>query len=80
MLLALVSTSGLYQATFVLQVAFYTVALAGGTRVPALRIPSFLLRSNIAILKAWIRFARGERMTLWNPSERLAALPQPTSR
>jgi hypothetical protein len=30
----------------------------------------------LAILAAWFRYARGERMTVWNPSERFHALPQ----
>ena len=34
------------------------------TGARALRIPAFLLRSNAAILIAWLRFARGERITL----------------
>jgi hypothetical protein len=49
-----------------------------GARV--LRIPAFLLRSNIAILTAWVRFAAGERITLWDPSDRLTVPPPAASR
>ena len=77
----LVSRSPVYRATFVLQLGFYAAALGGvwtGFRV--LRIPSFLLMVNLAILTAWFRYARGERITSWSPSERMRALPQTDSR
>jgi hypothetical protein len=73
----LVSRSAFYQLTFGAQIAFYAAAIAGlWTGAQALRIPAFLLSSNAAILIAWLRFASGERITSWNPSERLATLPQ----
>src|SRR6266481_3850604 len=56
----LVSRSPVYLASFVVQVGFYAAALGGlwtGFRV--LRIPSFLLIVNLAILTAWFRYARG---------------------
>jgi GT2 family glycosyltransferase len=79
--LMLAPGSPLYTATLSLQIAFYAAALAGErTRARALRIPSFLLMSNLAILTAWLRYVRGERITLWNPSDRLTGLPQTSSR
>ncbi len=73
----LLSASGFYQLTFVAQAAFYAAAVAGvWTAAPALRIPAFLLSSNAAILVAWLRFASGERITSWHPSELLTTLPQ----
>jgi hypothetical protein len=30
------------------------------------------------VLMAWLRFARGERIALWSPSNRISTLP-PTS-
>jgi glycosyltransferase involved in cell wall biosynthesis len=73
----LVWASAFYQLTFAAQVAFYAVAAAGAwTGAQVLRIPAFLLSSNAAILIAWLRFASGERITCWHPSERLATLPQ----
>jgi hypothetical protein len=73
----LLSGSDFYQLTFVAQAAFYAAAVAGvWTGAPALRIPAFLLSSNAAILVAWLRFASGERITCWHPSERLTSLPQ----
>ena len=77
----LISRSPVYLASFVVQVGFYAAALGGlwtGFRV--LRIPSFLLIVNLAILTAWFRYARGERITSWSPSERMRALPQTGSR
>jgi cellulose synthase/poly-beta-1,6-N-acetylglucosamine synthase-like glycosyltransferase len=77
----LISHSALYLAAFLMQLGFYAAALGGiwtGFRV--LRIPSFLLLANLAILMAWFRYARGERITSWTPSERMRALPQTSSR
>jgi hypothetical protein len=77
----LVSRGAFYQLTFGVQVGFYAAAVAGlWSGAQALRVPAFLLSSNIAILIAWFRFASGERITCWNPSERLTALPQTASR
>jgi hypothetical protein len=77
----LVHRSVVYAATAVGQLLFYAAAALGvwtGARV--LRIPAFLLRSNIAILTAWVRFAAGERITLWDPSDRLTVPPPAASR
>jgi hypothetical protein len=53
------------------QFAFYLAAVGGiWTRNPALRIPAFFLVVNAAIATAWLRYARGERMTTWDPSKR----------
>jgi len=72
----LLPRSSFYALTMILQCAFYAVALAGlWTKAPGLRLPAYLLRANFAVLLAWIRFGRGERIAMWNPSDRLAALP-----
>ena len=72
----LLPRSSFYALTMILQGAFYAVALAGlWTKAPGLRLPAYLLRANFAVLLAWIRFGRGERIAMWNPSDRLAALP-----
>jgi hypothetical protein len=77
----LAAHSHLYLAIFSLQLAFYAAAVGGGwTGNRILQIPSFLLLANVAVLTAWFRYARGERITRWNPSDRLAALPQTSSR
>ena len=74
---ALAIESPLYRALFAAQIAFYAAALLGVvTSVGLFRIPAFLLTANLAVLTAWIRFGRGERMVTWRPSERTAALPQ----
>jgi hypothetical protein len=75
--LFLLDRSVVYQITFAAQFAFYASAFAGlRTRARILRLPSYLLLANFAILVAWLCYARGDRMTTWNPSERLRALPQ----
>jgi glycosyltransferase involved in cell wall biosynthesis len=77
----LVSPSSLYVVTLAIQGGFYAAATAGlWTRAPLLRIPAYLLLANFAVLMAWLRFARGERIATWNPSSRLAALPQTGAR
>jgi glycosyltransferase involved in cell wall biosynthesis len=77
--LLLASRSPLYQVTLFLQAGFYLAALVGiRTDARILRLPSFLCVANFAVLMAWLRFARGERIALWNPSNRVSTLP-PTS-
>src|SRR5207245_11748501 len=73
--------SGPYRVLLAAQLAFYASALvAAWTGSAIARVPLFLVSSNFAILAAWLRYIRGERMTLWNPSERLAALPETGAR
>ena len=73
---ALAPGSSLYTAALLLQSAFYTAAAAGlWSRHRALRIPAFFVLSNVGVLAAWARFARGDRITTWTPSERLQGLP-----
>ena len=72
----LVFESRVYLAIMALQFAFYAAAIAGvRTRHPLVRIPAFFLIVNAAIATAWLRYAQGERMTTWEPSERVGALP-----
>jgi glycosyltransferase involved in cell wall biosynthesis len=77
---ALVADSPLYLATFVVQAAFYAAAVSGmsglAAGVPALKIPGFLVMANFGVLVAWIRFARGDRIVCWSPSERVGTLRQ----
>jgi glycosyltransferase involved in cell wall biosynthesis len=75
--LFLISRSSFYEATFLIQCAFYAAALGGlWTGAPVLRIPMFFFMANLGVLTAWLRFARGERIATWNPSERVSALPE----
>jgi glycosyltransferase involved in cell wall biosynthesis len=77
----LMPTSPFYVATFLAQLAFYAAAIGGlWTGAPVLRVPAFLLTANLGIFAAWLRYARGERITRWKPSERMTVLPQTTSR
>ena len=72
----LASASPLYLGLCAAQVTFYGAALAGIFRPsPRLRIPSFFVAANVAVLVAWCRFACGERMVTWHPSQRASALP-----
>jgi glycosyltransferase involved in cell wall biosynthesis len=78
---ALAAHSHVYLGIFALQLAFYAAAAGGGwTGMRILQMPSFLLLANVAVLTAWLRYARGERITRWDPSDRLAVLPQAGAR
>lgn len=73
--------STFYGALMLLQVGFYAAALLGlWTGAPVLRIPAYFLLANLGVLIAWLRFARGERIAMWNPSDRLASLPPAVTR
>jgi glycosyltransferase involved in cell wall biosynthesis len=74
--------SSFYSAVLLVQMGFYIAALAGWwwPRWRLLKVPSFLLVANLAVLTAWIRYARGDRMTVWTPSERISALPHTSVR
>jgi len=77
----LASRSPLYGALLLVQCGFYAAALLGlWTQAPILRLPAYLVRANFGVLVAWLRFARGERIALWNPSDRLGALPEAGAR
>jgi glycosyltransferase involved in cell wall biosynthesis len=73
----LIHRSGLYPITMGMQLGFYAVAAVGlATGARNMRIPAYLVLANFAVLAAWFRYARGERMTTWSPSERLNTLPR----
>ena len=58
-----------------LQVLIYATAVAGWLK-PSLKkklyvkVPCYLLAANISILIAWMRFLKGERIVMWQPSKR----------
>jgi len=72
--LSLAKYSGVYLVFFGLQACFYAMAVIG--LVFAMSKPSFMKLSlyfvlaNIAIMHAWIRFARGKRVVAWESSKR----------
>jgi glycosyltransferase involved in cell wall biosynthesis len=67
--------SPFYTITLILQSGFYLTALVGWwTGVRALRLPAFLCVANAAVLMAWLRFMRGDRIVTWNPSRRMSPL------
>ena len=77
----LASGSAFYAATLAGQVAFYGAAIGGvWSDLPILRIPSFLLLANLAVLTAWVRYICGDRMIVWTPSERATQLPPASAR
>lgn len=72
---ALVFHSSFYSLLFLFQAAFYLSALIGilspaQTRMVFIRIPSFFIVVNASIFVAWLKFFKGERVTLWQPSVR----------
>jgi len=65
----------LAQVLAVMQTAFWGLATLGlafpGSRDNLLiKVPFFFAQVNAAILAAWIRYLRGDRITLWAPSRR----------
>ena len=74
-----IDESPFYGITFVIQCAFYATALGGfWTGASALKIPMYLVIANLGVLTAWWRYAKGERIASWSPSQRVTALPQLT--
>ena len=72
----LIDDAVFYGATFLMQCVFYIAAVAGAwTGAPALKIPMFFLIANLGVLTAWLRYARGERLSTWSPSQRVSTLP-----
>jgi cellulose synthase/poly-beta-1,6-N-acetylglucosamine synthase-like glycosyltransferase len=81
MLLALVSSvwlaasSRFFAAAAAIQAGGYAFALLA-TFFPSVadnaagRAVHYLVQANLAILVAWLRFLRGDRVVLWNPSAR----------
>jgi len=64
-----------YMATFMLQAAFYSLAFSGMqihlcSKLPIVKIPSFLVLVNLSILSAWYWYFKGERLITWEPSKR----------
>jgi glycosyltransferase involved in cell wall biosynthesis len=67
--------STFYLALFVMQISFYAAALGGLklkllSKKHLLKVPSFFVLVNLSILNAWYQYIRGERIVLWNPSQR----------
>jgi hypothetical protein len=76
----LAADSPIYAAAALAQSGLYAAAIAGrATGSRFLRIPAFFVVSNVALLFAWLRFVRGDRMATWAPSERRSTLPQTSS-
>jgi cellulose synthase/poly-beta-1,6-N-acetylglucosamine synthase-like glycosyltransferase len=73
--LVLYSRSVIYQITLYLQIVFYVLAAMGLTREELqnnklVRIPSYFLSVNLAILFAWWRYLKGQRIVTWTPTAR----------
>ena len=72
---ALAGESIFYSWLFVAQCGFYAAAFGGmATGARALKVPAFFVVANAGVLVAWLRYARGERMTTWTPSARPQAM------
>ena len=71
----LLSDSVVYLYTFSAQLIFYLFGLWGiwfrlHSKASIVKLPTFFILVNLSILYAWCRYARGERMTWWSPSQR----------
>lgn len=65
----------LYASLFVFQIIFYAFALMalknkelGSKKI--FKIPFFFAITNLSILVAWLKYAKGEKAVFWQPSER----------
>jgi cellulose synthase/poly-beta-1,6-N-acetylglucosamine synthase-like glycosyltransferase len=69
-------TAVFFLAVFVLQLLFYGLVLYGmacgkNALLPTVvKIPLFFTIVNASIFVAWIKYLRGERLTMWKPSVR----------
>jgi glycosyltransferase involved in cell wall biosynthesis len=73
LIIMLSSTAGVYVFSFVLQLAFYVLAILGiafRTSRSFTKIPEFFVLVNISILSAWYLYFRGESIVMWTPSDR----------
>jgi cellulose synthase/poly-beta-1,6-N-acetylglucosamine synthase-like glycosyltransferase len=71
----LLPSARIYTVFFLIQLTFYTLGIWWfwtGTfgKIQFLKIPSFLILSNLSILRAWYQYAQGKRLMTWNPSKR----------
>jgi cellulose synthase/poly-beta-1,6-N-acetylglucosamine synthase-like glycosyltransferase len=70
---ALVGSSVFYTATFMVQTAFYSLAVGGwlvertGKRVTVVAVPFYFVLANLASAVAFYQFLRGETYTRWEP-------------
>jgi cellulose synthase/poly-beta-1,6-N-acetylglucosamine synthase-like glycosyltransferase len=73
--LALAPGSPWFSLLLAVQVGLYVMALWGWRRAqapahPLLKIPAYFVSVNAAIMLAWLRYFKGERVTMWDPSKR----------
>ena len=72
--LFLARSSWFYTTILMGQIFFYGVGSLGillnRNNSNWLRIPIFFVDVNVSILTAWVRYLRGERISLWQPSRR----------
>jgi cellulose synthase/poly-beta-1,6-N-acetylglucosamine synthase-like glycosyltransferase len=71
----LYSRSLIFEITLLSQVLFYGLAVLGLMREEfqkknLIRIPSYFLAVNLAILFAWWRYLKGQRIVTWTPTAR----------
>jgi hypothetical protein len=75
--------SNSYRAAFLGQMAFYTGAIAGflleywRVRFRLFYFPFYFSFANVAVLLAWIRWARGKQQYAWQKTERIVPQVQP---
>jgi hypothetical protein len=73
--MALVPDSLVYSFLLMGQVGFYAAAIWVWRRPSppthaVLKIPAYFLAVNAAIILAWWRYFRGQRLVMWTPSQR----------
>jgi len=64
---------GIYQLILVPHVLFYVLGFFGLSLAESkiiVRLPYFFIQFNRAIAVAWVKYIKGERYTMWTPSNR----------
>ena len=74
-LLVYLSKPKIYTFLLIVQIIFYLIAFIGFmskalAAKPLIKLPSFFVTVNMSILIAWYKYAKGERLVSWIPSER----------
>jgi cellulose synthase/poly-beta-1,6-N-acetylglucosamine synthase-like glycosyltransferase len=71
----LLTQSIVYTITFMMQLSMYVMSILGYVSekyrsMIVVRLSYYFVSVNYAILTAWLKYARGQRITMWDPSQR----------
>jgi hypothetical protein len=76
----------LYRVITIGQGVFYAAAAIGylstrwGLRLRIIYVPFYFVLANLAVLLAWVRWARGRHQYVWQKTERVMPTAEPANR